>query len=854
MISDEAERVFLEALDLDPAVRYSFATEACGGDENLLREVMSLLDAASESEPYFANMADQVRTALLEGAAEPQVPAQIGAWRVLRLIARGGMGAVYLAERADGQYEARAALKILPVGIRDEAARERFIAERQILARLVHDNITRLLDGGVTDDGTPYFVMDYVQGTSIDEYCDSHRLNLEQRLELFLKVCDTVQFAHQNLIVHRDIKPGNVLVDATGTVRLLDFGIAKLLDDELGAELTQALRRPMTPTYASPEMLLSQPVDVTTDVYSLGVLCYRLLTGHVPLELRGLSAAEMEDRVRGTAPVSASQAVLRDADPARRDEAPGARELASRRRSDPKRLSTRLKGDLDVILETALAREKERRYSSVELMAQDIRRYLQRLPIVARRSTAGYRAGKFLRRHRLAIAASFVAVAMLVGITGLSIRYAIVTERQSLEIAAERDRAGEVTQFLKSIFLTADPNVSQGDQLTARQILDRGAGRLAEGMDDRPALKADLLETVADVYQGLGLYTEARPMVEQVAAIRRDMYGESSAEYGTALHNLAFVAEHLGEYELALAHIAASIDIRGAARPSVELADSLLVQARLLHRLGRIDEAAPLYIDAVDMHRASFTEPHEKLAHSLVSLGTLEMVRGNTDAAEALQREALQMRLALNTGPVTELVESYYNLGTVLHQRRNHEEARDAYNAALDISRKLVPDGHPDEIYMLNGLARVHESLSEYAEAEAQYREAIATVERHLGDRHPNLGTLQYNLGNMLLEAEGCAAAQPPLTSAIAILTEAAPGASTLANAQSRLGRCRLADGELDVAGQLLSASFESHREKRGLEHDETRLAAAALADVFEQKGDHERATEYRALGAPAPE
>lgn len=688
---------------------------------------------------------------------------------------------------------------------------------RQILARLVHDNITRLLDGGVTDDGTPYFVMDYVDGMPIDGYCDTNRLNLEQRLALFLDVCDAVQFAHQNLVVHRDIKPGNVLVDASGTVRLLDFGIAKLLDpNETATELTQLARRPLTPAYASPEMLLAEPVDVTTDVYSLGVLCYRLLTGHLPVEFRrGLSAAEIEACVRCAPSVPASQAVLRDAtvrDGAATDTAVDndelaggnvpAAELAARRRSDPRRLSARLSGDLDVILDTALARDRHRRYGSVELLARDLRCYREGLPILARRPTVRYRFGKFVRRHRVGLAAATVASLLLVGITAVSVRHAVVTERQSREIAAERDRAEEIKDFLQGVFLAADPSVSRGEELTAREILDRGARRLTDEMHDRPDLKADLLDTVADVYQGLGFFAEALPLIQQVAALRLELAGEQSPARGDALHKLAFLEEQLGDYELALEHAADSVAIRRNSEQPVDLAATLIVQARTLHRLGRLEEAHPLYVEALALSRAALTAPDERLAHSLVSLGTLEIALGNIDEAEALQREALQMRLVIYPDPATELVESYYNLGTVLHRREKYEEAKVAYNAALDVVLKLSPqpEGHPDEAYMLNGLARVYESLDEYGEAEATFRKAADTLRRHLGDRHPNVGIVQFNLGNVLVRQERCAQAELPLSEAISILSESAPGVAALANAQSRLGSCRLADGRLDDA------------------------------------------------------
>ena len=402
-ISERAEELFLKAHALHPDTRAQFVTDACGGDQELLDEVSSLLEAANQSDEFFEGLSGKIGLAALSGEEAPLPKNTVfGHWRLVRLIGSGGMGSVYLAERADGEFEKQAALKILPVGLGGEQARTRFLAERQILARLVHDNIARLLDGGVTDDGVPYFVMDYVDGVSIDVYCDEQDLSIEQRLRLVLDVANAVQYAHRNLVVHRDLKPGNVLVEDSGRVRLLDFGIAKTLEPGAeGENLTRVSQRPATPGYASPEMLRGEPVDVTTDVYSIGVLIYVLLTGRLPLTFDGLSLTDMHQRAIADVPAPVS------------------------------RFNLDVGSELDAIVAKSLAKLPGERYASVESLANDVRNYLDGLPVTAKAPSAAYRARKFLGRHRLGSTFALFAVVSLAGITAIAVRSAIIADEQS---------------------------------------------------------------------------------------------------------------------------------------------------------------------------------------------------------------------------------------------------------------------------------------------------------------------------------------------------------------------------------------------------------------------------------------
>ncbi len=846
LISKEAERIFLEALERPAGERDTYVTDACRGDVRLREEVSSLLVAATDSESYFSGLAERVGLAALAGADEPLTERdQVGPWRLLRLIGRGGMGAVYLAERADGQFDKRAALKLLPVGIRDDGSRRRFLAERQILARLVHENITRLLDGGITEDGTPWFAMDYVEGRPIDRYCDEERLDTEARLALLLNVCDAVEYAHRNLVVHRDIKPGNVLVDESGRVRLLDFGIAKLqeLEDEESPELTQLARRPMTPGYASPEMLLGRAVDVTTDVYSLGVLAYRLLTGEMPLEFQGLSSAEMERRALEQVPPPASQAA-RTAD--------GADAIAAARRSDPVRLASRLRGDLDVVLATALAKEKEARYGSVELFSRDIRRHLDGLPILARAPTLGYRAGKFLRRHRAGVAVAALAAVSLVTVAALSVRFAIVTERQAEEIAAERDRAEEIKEFLQGVFEQADPSQSRGAEMTAREILRRGALRITEDEEQEPALKADLLETISYVYQTLALFAEARELTQEVASLRLETDGEYSESYAGSMRTLAFIHEMLGELQPALEYAERSTAIRRQLGMPLPLGDALLTRGRILQRLGRLEEAGPFIVEAVDLIRGAVSGPSEELASALHHLGALRQAQREYAEAEKLHREGLSIRLALHGKPQPYMVESYYNLGASLNRLGRREEALEALNRALAISRRFSPEGHPDQFYMLNELGRLNNELDRPEVARRRFSEAIEITERHYGETHPNAAIARYNLGRMLALRGDCASGIPFLRSAIDIYTAVSPDRLTIAWARGHLGKCLMALGETEEAESELLGSLAMLVEKRGDSHRESQLALQDLVALYERTGDTEQADEYRARLRPA--
>jgi serine/threonine protein kinase len=456
---------------------------------------------------------------------------RIGPYRVLRTLGVGGMGEVFLAERADAEFEQQVAIKVVYGGTIARNVQSRLRIERQILAQLDHPNIAHLLDGGSLPDGTAYIVMEYVDGVPIDVFCDSNRLDIAARLKLFQTVCAAVHYAHQNLIVHRDLKPSNILVTAAGAPKLLDFGIAKLLDERQAGHhtlaVTHADMRIMTPDHASPEQVQGQAITTSSDVYVLGVLLYRLLTGTGPFFIPSMRLTDIERAICEKDPPLPSNAVSMD-------DSTEARGIADARSIGAHRLRRILQGDLDNIVIMAMRKEPERRYASAQQMASDIQRYLEGKPVIARRDTMSYRTAKFIKRHWLTVTAG-------AGTVFLILAFATTTYVQSLRIAAERDRvaqqreraehervrAEEVSSFLVSLFKLSDPEENRGNQITARELLDSAARRLQAGLQDQPATKAALLSTVGAVYDSLGQYKDALPILSESLQLQPESHDKS---------------------------------------------------------------------------------------------------------------------------------------------------------------------------------------------------------------------------------------------------------------------------------------------------------------------------------------
>src|SRR5262245_35073041 len=554
----EIRALFEELVDLPPAERQGRLAQVA--DREIADRVGRLLAADSEAGRFLETPAVAVAGGFFDGLAEavdePSPPARIGPYRVLGRLGRGGMGEVLLAERADGLFDQRVAIKLLRRGMASDEVLSRFSRERRILARLEHPHIARLLDGGATEDGRPYFVMELVEGEPITEFCRSRSLPVEDRLRLLQDACDAVATAHRNLVVHRDLKPSNVLVTKDGEVKLLDVGIAKLLGpDDTGeaAAQTRTELRLLTPAYAAPEQILGEPVTTATDVWALGALAYELLTGTLPQKREGRSAAALATAAAEDVKERPSQRVARED----REALP----FASATEADRRRLERRLRGDLDNILLAALRREPERRYGSVTALAGDLRRYREGQPIKARPDTFGYRFSKFVRRNRVGVAAAVLVFLSLVAGIAVAAWQARRAEAHAKTAAAAARRAEAVKEFLIGLFEVADPEQASGGSVTASDLLDQAGTRLQSELASEPDVQADLLETVARIDKGLGRLDTAEDLAERSLAIREKILPSGDAAIGRSLATLGAVQMSKGQLDQAEKSITGALGV-----------------------------------------------------------------------------------------------------------------------------------------------------------------------------------------------------------------------------------------------------------------------------------------------------
>jgi serine/threonine-protein kinase len=648
---------------------------------------------------------------------------------VLRTLGAGGMGEVYLAERADAQFEQQVAIKVVHGGALAVGMHSRLKVERQILAQLDHPNIAHLLDGGALPDGSAYIVMEYIDGIAIDAFCDSNQLDVNARLKLFQTVCGAVHYAHQNLIVHRDLKPSNILVTAAGVPKLLDFGIAKLLDDRQAARhtlaVTQADVRVMTPDHASPEQVRGQAITTSSDVYVLGVLLYKLLCGSGPFFIPSLRLAEIERAICEKDPPPPSDMVSAS-------NSSDSRAIADDRNSTANRLRRALKGDLDNIVLMAMRKEPERRYGSAQQMAGDIQRYLEGKPVIARRDTLSYRSAKFVKRHWLPVTAG-ISAAILV------LAFAATTYFQSVRIAAERDRvtqqrelaeherarAEEVSSFLVNLFKLSDPEENRGNLVTARELLDSGAKRLRSGLQDQPATKAALLSTVGAVYDSLGQYQDALPILDE--SLRLQARSHDAARVETLLE--------LGRAKIGTGDLSAA--------------------------------EAPLQ-EALHISQADFGARSLQSGRSLWSLGMLRHQQGQFSQAKDLYIRSLDT-LEKSSAPQTDVSAVLDDLAKVYARDQQWILAKQTYERALEIDRRVLGDDHPRIALRLNNLAIVAQNMGDLKQAEALFRDALDRKERAYGDRHPETAITKGNYGLMLQREGRLTEAEPLLRDAVAI-------------------------------------------------------------------------------------
>jgi serine/threonine-protein kinase len=809
--------LFAQALDLPADARDAWLSSV-REDPAVLSEVRSLLAAqAAPVTHLLSGGIPQLGSSLLLDD-DPLIDSRVGPYRLLRLLGEGGMGRVFLAERADGEFRQQVALKLMRPGFASGEINERFRRERELLARLAHPNIAQLHDGGVSADRSPYFTLEYVEGEPVVAWCDAHKLPIHARLELLLKICDAVQYAHRNLIVHRDLKPSNILVTAAGEPKLLDFGIAKALDADHEAGLTGTQSQPMTREYAAPEQVLGEPITTATDVYALGVLLYELLSGHLPYARAERGDVSWAKAIVEEQPEPLTRAIARSAArPIDADEG----DIASARSATFAALRRTVRGDLDRIVQHALEKAPEARYGSVTAFADDVRAYLdgRALPGGNRR----YRLAKFMRRHRVGVAMT----ALTIVLAGAGIGGVVYQARQT---AREAQAVSAVKDFLLSLFAASSPNEAKGRDLSVRELLDRGRTQIERNLSAQPEVRSELQGALGRIYFQLGIY-------EQAEVLQRNALADASTDANTR----AILSRHLAETLASRGNLkdaeplasSASIALENAGDPP-ERVRAWITRSTIAQRLGKAAQAEQFAMRAAKLARDPAIPP-ELLGNALSAQGLAEWDLRNVMQSEALYREALQIHRTAFGDVDLRVATDRQNLTLALRNLGRYQEALEECRANIYIVEKILGPTHPDLSRALYTLGTTLYHMARYEEAEPVLRRGVAVARASLGD-HPTTATALNNLGLVLMDWHGLDEAEQVYREALRIATtQLGPNHNSALITASNLGYVHGRQGKLELAESELRDVLARDR-AAGLKDEVWELNR--LGEVRRQRGD----------------
>jgi len=813
------KEIFLAALEKDAASRAVFLNEVCPEDLEMRKEVESLLAAHEEIEDFIEEPVFQVGEVFSNGSNHTEK--HFGNYRIIREIGAGGMGAVFLAERHDGEYDQQVAIKIIRQTIAETEIINRFKRERQILASLNHANIARLLDGGVSSDGLPFLAMEFVEGEAITKYAARENANLEDRLKLFLKVCAAVSYAHQNLIVHRDLKPSNILVTKDGEPKLLDFGLAKLLDENLSNEAaqTQTAFRALTPAYASPEQLKGEALTTASDIYSLGVVLYELLTDERPFQLDGKSLEKIIKTVTALEPI-----------------APSAIQNSKFKIQNPKSL----KGDLDNIVLMALRKEADRRYQSVEAFAEDIERYLKGLPVAARSNTFKYRAEKFVQRNKVGVlAASLIILSLIGGIVG-SVWQARIAGR-------EQEKAERINDFLEQTLKYSNPIFSNSRkdrrETTVNEVLDEAARRLDGGeFDASPEVKAELERTVAITYLGQSKFLQSRKHMEQYVILLKELYGENHPKMivGSMLWaQLLFAKDELSEAEKIYRRYLPPLrsEYQNGTIKTEILADALNQFAYLRRTQGDSREAESLFRETLELFPKLPADSLDDFTTTRSTLASTIADQGRFDEALGTAREAVEEFRAKGETDSPSYGFALTVYGGFLTEKGDYSNADASLHEAETIFRKLLS---PNALWLGDNLRNQAVSLygqGKYAEALERTYETLKIYDEGFGKHYDHYPTALIVKGLSLAKTGQTGEGEKILREAVKIRTESLPKEHFwVALANSALGECLTIEKRYAEAEPLLSESYESLKTSQGAENPRTQLAKSRLDSFYQLK------------------
>ncbi len=879
--------LFNRALEQPPSQREHFVREQLPDNEEDCQQILQMLAAEAKQDSAITQAVASGMQTLISDQYSIKPGDRLGAYEVIALIGEGGMGAVYEGQRRDEEFDQRVAIKLIQATSLNSQTLQRFQIERQILANLNHPNIARLLDGGATEQGLPYLVMEYVEGKPIVEYCQQNRLNVSHRLKLFLQVCAAVKYAHQRLIVHRDIKPDNVLVSDEGQVKLLDFGIAKILQGDeaaLPASETRSEVRLLTPENATPEQVLGQQITTRTDVYALGNLLFQMLTEQKLFDFEQQNRLALERLICEQTPDKPSNAITPQYSLLQHAR-------SERVKTTPAQLRKTLQGDLDTIVLKALQKEPERRYQSVEQLSDDIQRYLKHYPIQARADSFAYRANRFFQRNRLLTSLSgLFAVSVIIFIVIVLVQSNALkhqTERALFEAA----NANRISDFMINIFESSDPNISAGENLNARQLLDNGEHQIDE-LSDQPLQQAAMLQVIGRVYQKLGDYDKAQQLMGRAGMLIGEAGNASIQLRNDHIANRADLEYELGDYAASEASYRESIALLRANTPDDEdniinsqlglvavlserskNAEALPIQQKILNRqiekygensaqageawtflggvlrkLSRHDEAEVALKKGLRAKRQAYGNHHLETAHSLNQLARTLTFTQKYDEAEKYALEGLQIRRDIHQGPNVEIAASLGNLAHIKTAAKQYAQAADYRLQSLEMVRNIFGEDHPYVPGTLGSLAGLYRKSGQYQKALETYHTSISGF-RRLNDGPDNIKTADTmcGLGQTYLDLKQPSEALEWLQQCHDVRLRLLPAASwEIGSSHNQIGNARRDLKQMDQAETHWLAAFKIYQ--TSLTSDDERLIALkkSLFNLYQQRGDKQKAVPFR--------
>lgn len=866
---ERIQELFHAAADLPQPEQPAFLKTACKGDNDLFSEISAMLaqDAGGDS-LLDRNLADVAEKTLAAPAC--LTSKEFGPYRISQLLGEGGMGVVYLADRKD--LGTQVAIKILRDAWISPSRRERFASEQRTLAQLNHPSIARLYDAATMDDGTPYFVMEYVEGIPLTRYCREHGCSIEERLRLFRSVCEAVQHAHANAVIHRDLKPSNMLVKSDGAIRLLDFGIAKQLESlDLQVDQTMTGLRLMTPAYASPEQVRGDRVGISTDVYSLGVILYELLAGELPLDLSNLTPAE-------------AASIIADHEPARPSVAA---KRSKARESGPAALNQQAWADLDVLCLTAMHKDPPRRYRSVEALIRDVDHYLKGEPLEARTDTLRYRTTKFVRRNRRAVATAAMLLALIVGLIAF---FTIRLARARDAARAEAERTQRIQQFMTSLFQGGDEAAGPSDSLRVVTIVDRGVQQ-AKSLNSDPKVQADLYANLGAIYQKLGKLDQADSLLQSALNERKSIFGPDSPEVAESLIALGLLRSDQARLEQAEQFVRQGLDIdkrrvppdspamakalvafgrvlaqRGSYEPALQslneavrieskpgaapadLAASLTELASAQYLAGHDQVSDSLYRRVLDMHRKLYGDRHPSVAEDLSNLGAIQLDLGYYAESERFDRQALDITQSYYGKDHPKTAANLMTLGRALEYQNKYDDAEVVLAQALAILEHVYGPVHPLVAEAINEQGNVADMREHLDEAEAKFQRVLEIYRAVYGDHHYVVGIASSNLATVYMDKKEYPRAEQLYRDAVRLLTETLGGDNVNTGiAHIKLGRTLLREKRYKEAEAETLAGYENQVKQTSPNTSFVRAARKDLIADYESMGEPEKAAKYRA-------